>query len=78
MSASCYAICRKIAGPGRHGVTSPLSLTGRPPGADPADVSIALRMALMIEGVEREPGNCSRRATDHSRYWSFNSCWSSP
>ena len=57
---------------------SPLSLTEPPPGADPADVSIALRMPLMVQGVERELGYCSRRATDHSRYWSFDSCWSSP
>ena len=73
MSANCYPICRKIAGSGRPGATSPLSLTERPPGADPADVSIALRMPLMVEGVERELGYCSRRATDHSRYWSFDS-----
>jgi hypothetical protein len=37
---------------GRHGVTSPPSLPRSPPCADTADVSIALRMVLSMEGVE--------------------------
>ena len=69
---------RKIAGSRPTWRHVAVELTGQPPGADPADVSIVLAWPLTDEGRQREPGYGSRRATDHSRYWSFDSCWSSP
>ncbi len=48
---SC-GICRKIAGRGRPGATSPRSFEQAAAGADPVDVDVALRLALSLEGVD--------------------------